>query len=131
MTQAQAINMRALVNELRETTKLQGRSALRQKSPVGDRFCCLGIACDMYTNVSDLRWESTDFAEYMILGWTGVLPQPVMRYFGFADQDGRLDQLPRTRIDESMTCILLNDHARLTFKQIADVLEWYYFGSEA
>jgi hypothetical protein len=36
---------------LRSGEYKQGRYALRQKSTDGDKFCCLGVACDLYNKL--------------------------------------------------------------------------------
>ena len=51
----------------------------------GDRYCCLGVACDIYKDdpyADNSYWNEDEEFVYMNEGWSGELPQEVADYFG-------------------------------------------------
>lgn len=103
---------RALVDALRSGTYRQGAGFLR----LGDRYCCLGVACD----VLGMRWRKyNDDGVWAIGDVIGVLPSTARRALGWRDADGGLRV--RNRDGIQLTLADLND-AGFTLAQIADVI---------
>jgi hypothetical protein len=118
---------------LRSGEYKQGTFALKK----GDRYCCLGVACDIYRKTTKRgRWEEHPYqgiaegvlAEHFVFG-DGLhaadmaLPGPVSKWFGDfpgADVYLGLDEVPAAD---------LNDDGR-TFRYIANRLERQYIPLE-
>lgn len=94
------------VEALRSGKYEQATKRLRQ----GNRFCCLGVACDLYATEHDKQWDRTYFdGEY------AVLPQSVQKWLGLKTDIGGCTSEWRCLSDE-------NDHGA-TFDEIADLIE--------
>ena len=108
----------ALVTALRSGKYSQATSELR----VGDSFCCLGVACDLYNPEG---WSNKDG------GWsyrdnrtinTGVLPDSVQTQLNWLTPNGQL-RINEQKSPDLYTCLSqLNDQG-FTFNQIADSSE--------
>lgn len=94
--------MLELVAALRSGKYKQGRNQLRY----GDKFCCLGVACDI-SGLSE--WTKGD--SYKYLGDDAVLPKRVQDYFGFKCNRGWISSLGRTLTH-------LNDVSPMSFTEI-------------
>lgn len=82
----------------------------------GDEFCCLGVACDLYSKEYGDGWSESGY----FLGEYGNLPYEVRHWLGVVDSNPSLkhsDGLGAT------TLIGLNDDCGFSFKQIADEIE--------
>ena len=106
-----------LVKALRSGKYAQVRGCLRKDN----RFCCLGVACDIsglyeWLKNKHLIHRKIDFWYY--LGSTQVMPREVMDYYGFADSNGQYNLLK----DIYATLTDMNDGGA-TFKEIADIIE--------
>lgn len=117
-----------LVAALRSGDYEQVHAALR----VGDKFCCLGVACDK----SGLgRWEGGGL--YKVFGdcSNAIMPYGVREYYGFRTGGGdftvvegmpHLDKIlakgPVSGLEISLYS--LNDYYGFTFAEIADVIEF-------
>ena len=91
---------------LRSGDYQQGTGQLKN----GDRYCCLGVACE----ISGLgAWE---FDNYRCLSdvHSGSLPKEVQRALGLASDVGWVGE---------KSLVSLNDIEKLTFNQIADLIE--------
>ena len=88
------------VAALRSGKYQQGRDVLRN----GDKFCCLGVACDL---IDPDAWEST--STYNIFGWQGLTAETV--------------DLPFVGISDAETLSAMNDQPQSSFKEIADYIE--------
>lgn len=99
-------NARAWLQELRTTTKKQGKYKLNQN----EAYCCLGIACELYINEGNkLDKNKLDYhTEYNNMG--GFLPGIVATWLGISSYG-------------IATAISLNDSGNQSFKEIADELE--------
>lgn len=123
------------VETLRSGKYEQGSFVLRSKD---DKFCCLGVLCDIVKDLVNLDWEldQSGGITYLIGGAEAVLPAPIANCLGaITDHDYRI-LIPKTntklqeylgdRIDaiiRNTTLVALNDYYRLSFDQIADILE--------
>lgn len=127
-------NLKAWIHELRTTDKYQGQEYLVSsgRSSNGDNpsFCCLGIGELLrgasFTEMlhSDAAYVTRDFVD-----WLGIAVEDEPDDWKSYSYDLAIDW-PRSIVhrDSSVgaTCVWLNDNAKLTFSQIADVIE--YFG---
>lgn len=113
-------NAKAWVKALRsgEYKQIQGR--LR----VGDAFCCLGVACNLFSKTNTKAnwvWGPDEYNNnvdtYHFLGTTSVLPASVREWLGLNTLHGDL----RTLSGSSL--VSLNDDEMFTFDQIADEIE--------
>lgn len=117
-------------------------------------FCCLGVACEVADyQRADLHPSSVLFPRHAnCSGYTGSeddidarlrvhmsqLPPSLTARLGLLLDDGTLcltDDIADVERTTSRFGVLrlseLNDSYKFTFAQIADVLEFYYFGNEA
>ena len=119
------------VKALRSGKYKQGRGELREE----DRFCCLGVLCDL----SKLgEWEEYNRMDhsfhYLIEGQpyeedadgclpnAGYLPKPVAEWAGMKTVKGQLKNNSRYTHKIGNTLALLNDSGK-SFKEIADIIE--------
>lgn len=114
------------VDALRSGEYKQGRSSLirYEMNTIPDipneeelktaKYCCLGVLCDVYRKeVGKNLWHRIAFDDGF-----GVLPKCVIEWAGL--------ELPNPRVkikDKIESLTELNDHLRLNFKEIADVIE--------
>ena len=102
-----------LVKILKSGKYKQGRSALRPKE---DKFCCLGVACDVYAketgeslwtvNRTQSLWEE---GKYRFARARTMLPTKVAKYFGISKR-------------RQLNLAEMNDDGQ-SFKKIADYME--------
>jgi hypothetical protein len=114
LTPEQRERIQRWVAALRSGEYQQGRFFLKSL----DRFCCLGVACDIYAKENpDGKWLHSDFkAGDKELGVTSP-PTTVCKWFG----------LPEGPITAGGTgLITLNDHRNQSFSVIADLIEKEY-----
>lgn len=100
---------------LRSEKYLQGKSRLRSKD---DRFCCLGVLCDIYVEEGLGEWMKGDDC-FDLNGSGGYLPSDVIEWADlphYAGWLGTIEGKPAT------TLSYLNDSGK-TFEEIADVIE--------
>lgn len=120
------------VAALRSGDYQQGRQALRNKD---NEFCCLGVLCDISKEILSLDWElNSDEEVYTMEKNEGVLPDSVWEYLG-KDTDSKVtisitnSKIPKIVIDSllfplsSIYLVTLNDQYKLSFNQIADIIE--------
>lgn len=103
------------IHALRSGEYKQAREYLRS----GDRFCCLGVACDIYAkDTGDGKWSDGG----LFKAHNGeqrsfqLIPPSVKDYFG-------LNYHPGDDTDLAPTLMLMNDVKNKTFGEIADYLE--------
>ena len=102
-----------LVEALRSGRYEQARKVLRD----GNRFCCLGVACD----ISGLdEWEEYD--GYLYLNSKEVMPREVMDYYGFFEKNGKHKVSYTYRKIGSDSLSFLNDRWT-SFEEIANIIE--------
>lgn len=92
--------MERWAKELRSGRRRQGRTQLRTRN--GEE-CCLGVLCDM---VNPDGWKGTNH-----LGFSGFPADEVRDAAGLSYID-------------AVELYHLNDSARATFEEIADVVDW-------
>jgi hypothetical protein len=107
-------NARKWVTALRSGAYKQARESLR----VGDGFCCLGVACDLYAQEHDKKWDSPPHivwdGPFLFMGKTAELPTNVVVWLGLENCMGRQEN--------GMTLSEANDTGR-SFSEIADIIE--------
>lgn len=110
-----------LVKALRSGDYLQGYGYLAQKMPDNTlRFCCLGVAC-----IIAQAGQKEDNG--VIIFGNGDnkthMPAEVLDYFGFTKRGGGFSEPILTKGGHFDGLVELNDDARFTFAEIADVIE--------
>ena len=110
------------VNALESGEYEQGRLVLHQKVNGKEKFCCLGVLCDLYVeNVGDIGVYFDDVTgNYHYGGEIRVLPDKVMDWAGLYNRtgDGVLDGK-----NVGVPLSVLNDTYRSTFKEIAQAIK--------
>ena len=115
-----------LATALRSGNYKQGKETLNRNG----KMCCLGVACE----ISKLgRWNVSN--EYQVDGITPefnhayIMPQPVMDYFGFRHESGKLASPVRVQYKKRMKEIIalsrMNDMG-MPFHFIADFIEQHW-----
>lgn len=109
-----------------------GRIAQVSGDPKGrDRLCCLGAAC-VVANKLGLDLEIlTRNGDYLFDGEMGLLPPSVAAFYGLSEQNPRVISQGSKISFGDVTLIAannisaadLNDQLKLSFEQIADLLE--------
>ena len=115
MIKRKSTRRRHLVEALRSGKYTQGQNALESVSP--QRNCCLGVACRVAMKDGLDLPVRADGAVVRFDGAVGVLPHSVMDWYGFMMRSGDYGGY--------VGCSLVddNDRSRLTFEQIADIIE--------
>ena len=114
-------NVKRWVAALRSGEYEQGRKALRS---IDDKFCCLGVACELSREELDLDLYYTrpdpdgNPTEVLYDGSHGALPKKTMKWLGLNFPVGSFCIGPE---GHNLAC--LNDDG-MTFDQIADVIEY-------
>jgi hypothetical protein len=115
-------NAKKWIRALRSGKYKQGEDQLRS----GDKFCCLGVACDLYAKAHGVKWEKfksdgDDLFSFFKL--VGKLPSVVQNWLGLTDACGvySIDNQPKQRpLTESLAD--LNDDG-FSFQEIAAIIE--------
>ena len=105
------------VAALRSGKYQQGINVLRK----GDKFCCLGVACDL---IDPDAWESTNIT-VMVPGmkWPGAWESTsTYNIFGWQGLTAKTVDLPFIGISDAETLSNINDSG-YTFEEIADYIE--------
>lgn len=121
-------NARAWVEALRSGKYKQTTYALRRAGKKKDSFCCLGVACKLYSDSVGGKWNTPQQPELEeqisftddtkeLKGYD--LTSSIMRWLGLATPIGKHYNI------HGRTCSLveLNDEANFTFAQIAKIIE--------
>lgn len=124
----------AWVSALRSGEYEQGTGALR----VGDKFCCLGVLCDIAIKQFDLELEvekdmsgcnddtccDPNRPKAMTYDGEGsYLPSVVMDWAGLETKGGALVTPVMTPIDDDAESLSVANDGGLTFPQIADIID--------
>jgi len=97
------------VEALRSGKYEQGRCWLRHK----DKFCCLGVLCDLHAQATNCDWEEyNNIGNY--LDSDEVLPGKVVKWAGLDSEDPFIN---KERVSS------YNDDRRLDFDQMSDLIE--------
>jgi len=98
------------VDALRSGGYQQGRNYLR----TDNRFCCLGVLCDLYGKENNVEWNfDEDGNYYRFQDHPASLPFPVIEWAGVGSHN---PSIPGTSL------VGLNDNGS-TFNEIADFIE--------
>ncbi len=98
------------VDALRSGKYKQGQKALRQETPEGSRFCCLGVACDLE---DPKKWRNLEGGKADFDYHQGWLSQELLAKLGFNHM-------------EQSSLANMNDNQGKTFDEIARYLEINY-----
>jgi hypothetical protein len=99
------------VSALRSSDYQQTKGRLRKE----DKFCCLGVLCDLYGKENNKEWQHNEVIGYFYENHSFSLPSSVVEWSGIADSNPLVN-------DEIGTLSGLNDRGS-TFNEIADVIE--------
>ena len=96
-----------------------------------DRFCCLGVLCDLYSKESGTEWEPDFASQFTMHGNGGTLPVEVRRWADLPHEYGAYVAVTKrydegnedTTVYHSPSLTELNDQWQYDFHQIADVIE--------
>jgi len=116
------------IEALRSGDYFQGRGYLRQAESVEEKYvkyCCLGVLCNIYSKQENIKWikvgmTDSTYDNYFAIDVnkgckdSGALPLVVAEW-----ADLRLSN----PIVNGEALINLNDNKKLTFKEIADLIE--------
>lgn len=122
------------VEALRSGKYKQGRKALRDKH---NKYCCLGVLCDISKKDLKISWkEVTEDDVYSFKDSYGVLPDVMLGYLGLdcnnvliktSNSKIPIDKMEKIGIPgynkKYISLITLNDRYKLSFEQIADIIE--------
>lgn len=94
---------------LRSGEYVQGRGQLVS----GNKFCCLGVACDVFwkNNPGQIVKTPVSYGGFII-----SLPEIVQEWYGLNSQCGVFDR-------QTDSLLFRNDEKRQTFSEIADLIE--------
>ncbi len=108
----------ALISALLGDEFEQGRNALRYQQAGGDRFCCLGVGCEVYRRMTGLgRWDTAIYGSIPFIDSAGrtnstTMPTEVAEFFGLPDGNPEIYMGKRA--------VTLNDGNLWNFRQIAE-----------
>ena len=97
----------------------QGRNRLK----AGNKFCCLGVVCDMYAKENKIKWEKTFNESKSLLGERLCLPNEVIKWLGVRSSNGMFNKDIKAKDRYNASLISLNDQAGMSFKEIADFID--------
>lgn len=103
---------------LRSGEYKQGVFGLRT---IDDKFCALGVLCDLAAKEGIIQWEHSGFA-YWIKGGTYYLPKSVMKWAGMCSQSGRFPEEFSNEDVSKYSIANMNDDKN-NFNTIADAVE--------
>jgi hypothetical protein len=101
------------VSALRSGEYQQTKGRLRKE----DKFCCLGVLCDLYGKENNVEWEpSTHYKNaYVFQDMATILPLSVMKWVGVGEGNPLVN-------DGDSSLAELNDNGT-TFNEIANLIE--------
>jgi len=104
------------VEALRSGNYKQGHCQLRSTD---NKYCCLGVLCDLYTQATGAQWIRKDRAEYQIHFDSKILSPSVREWSGMQSTTGRYENLDTC---DKTDLTVDNDYGK-TFQEIADIIE--------
>jgi hypothetical protein len=116
----------AWIAALRSGEYKQGKGNLRD---MDNKFCCLGVLCDIVKDEIGLEWRVVDTSIYSIGHELNVLPIAVQDRLDMKTAGGRFSHSlnnPHVMVHGMYPAVdlwQLNDAAGYSFEQIADVIE--------
>lgn len=99
---------------LRSGEYRQARYKLRTRQ---NGFCCLGVLCNIHAQENP-ELAALNVSPLSYFGETGLLPSKVKSWAGLKSNNPTVKYKGNT-----VTLALLNDNKRLTYNQIADLIE--------
>jgi hypothetical protein len=93
----------------------QGKGQLRD----GDKFCCLGVLCDLHRNEVGGRWAIKGQAQPQYLDSAEWLPEPVQEWAGLEQRN------PELKGEESHPRLSWKNDGGTSFSAIAELIETY------
>ncbi len=107
------------IKALRSKVYETGSGRLRRHSLYyEDKFCVIGVLCDLYAQVGPERWQwSLSAGGYSFDGESENVPVAVQKW-------ANLTEIPMVTISESKVPLtLLNDEEELSFEELANLIE--------
>lgn len=106
------------VAALRSGEYEQGSEVLRT---LDNKFCCLGVLCDLHAKETGKAWlPRPSDSRYTYRGGASLLPISVHVW---ADLDSTSPKVKVDNHNHKQFLTMLNDIERLTFNEIADIIE--------
>lgn len=124
--------MAELVSALRSGTYTQGKQALRTTE---DKFCCLGVYCDLRVQKGLGRWELAKSAGYyQYIDESGdssisALTEMAACNLGLTEYqefEGAIPEIASDIMLDGQTAISMNDRGNNSFRDIANEIERLY-----
>jgi hypothetical protein len=109
---------REWVAALRSGEFKQGIGQLAHKRDNEPRYCCLGVACELAARKGIVSKQEERAQDIVYDNMLGGLPEPVREMLNLSTNNG---QMYRDAISESLA--FLNDEKRLSFQEIAAIIE--------
>ncbi len=115
-------SVRLWIEALRSGKYKQGKNYLKRKTKSGYRYCCLGVACELYNKTHKRKLK---IFSRKIVGATRVtafyydskeadfLPRKVQVWLGLVSEDGAF----------GLNTLAEKNDAGMRFKEIADIIE--------
>ena len=107
-------NAREWIKALRSEKYNKGNGSLR----VGDSFCVLGIACDIYAKSHKIIWILDRKNIYSIINHSFTLPDEISKWLGLKTSCASYH-----RTENSVSTLSLNNDNGMSFKKLADLIE--------
>ena len=112
-------NAKKWVSALRSGEYKQGKEVLRN---ISDQYCCLGVACDLYSKEHELEIFAGRQFYYYGKEHFAYLPLVVRDWLGLTTEYGAYDEYIGHEDDVGNSLTALNDKG-VPFKRIADIIE--------
>lgn len=112
---------RAWLEALRSGEYRKGISRLRQ----GERYCCLGVLCDLAATASVGRWRHDDAFDDFVDDneiVSTALPDSVIEWAELDQRSPQVDGIPLVDLNDGSAYRPVRPH---TFTEIADLIERY------
>lgn len=128
MNQRQKDRVKKFIAALRSGEYQQGDSQLHlyNLNNQPDKFCCLGVACVVALKNRVRLNVSRGYSSIQYDGQYGYLPEKLIKYYGFKDNDPMLVDTDGTEI----TATKANDALNYDFNKIANLFERTYLSEE-
>lgn len=114
------------IEALRGGEYQQGKGFLKSK----EGFCCLGVLCDVYSKETGQgKWSERrpgDNADFYFQSHCATLPEEVEKWADLPYGANGPTGIKSRDEDRYLTLVDLNDGLKLTFDQIADVIQYAF-----
>ena len=102
---------RAWIRALRSGKYKQGIMTLKK----GNKFCCLGVLCDLYGKKMKTKWITGQFGYDAMLGEENKLPRQVIKWAALSDGDPVLNAIRASQHNDGgetfkQIAVLINKH---------------------